>query len=1101
MIPYALVLTWTALKDSCSDFDIQMLHSHRQFIFAFFTYLCGLGLCFCWALETVLPVSQDLFEDSRRRRDDQTENCRKCWVYDFQQGSFIQIQWSMVKPGDFVCTLCDEPFPADLLVVGAAGHQGAFISTVNLDGETNLKLRSPPKVFESVVSPQSESDSVSRPPPPAADIVSLVSGGLMVQFASPCADLSDMHAAIELGSERCAANCENFVPRGCVLRNTPWMIAIVAYAGRDTKACLNSAEVAGKVSSLQGSLNFCVYGLLAALFATCIYMATLAKVAEPATDWAVRFLSYTITLYHVVPISLYVSFEILKLALGGFIDFDAQMIDESTGQGAKARTADLVEEMGQVDFIFSDKTGTLTANEMRFAECAVDSLVFSTFLQDPRGGPVGGVQEAQQILGDPTHHMHKAVLWFFTCLSVCHTVQADEKDGCVQYSGPSPDEVALVKGACQAGIAFKMRKTDLERKLVEVVVSGPSDAPDRVFSIRNIIEFTADRKRMSVVCESDGNFYCITKGADVAMSPLLLAPLGQKEEEQLCLFSQKGLRTLVVASAQLDSSTFSAWESSWLAAAMSMDQRTERMAECAAAVERNLELVGITAVEDRLQAGVPETVAKVKSAGIRLWVLTGDKTETAVDIAYSCNLFAQKAALAFVTGAVDSSDANASLQNARKLLEGTADGGIVLDGQSLNFILEDPVAADLLLDLGLRSRSCVCSRLSPAQKRKLVELVRLRSPKKAITLAIGDGANDVPMLLGAHVGIGIRGKEGSQAVQASDIAISQLHGFSTVVVPGLCACCAPAAQGLHAHPTVPQNAERPDRNYNKSTSPGRFRKRPWDRCVYLCVSKVRFRHLLPLLLCHGRRAYRRIATFLCYYLYKNVALAWGDVIWAHQGGFSGDVAYPEWLSTSFNAVFTSWPVLVVLAFDQDIPDALANSNPQIYQEGVQGDWFNRRLFGLWMLAAAWHGSLAWIVPNLSFGSSTYDSVAFWRASTTSFTIVIIAISLKLFLHSFSRSRPTCWAPILGSILVYVLVLFLLGYVSFGQRMQPNLSDGGDPPVPGWIFSNALPLLQTLLVPGVAILPDIACLIYARRLSPSPLFKVGCKVESDVELLT
>ncbi|CAE7298399.1 ALA3 [Symbiodinium natans] len=991
VIPYALVLTWTALKD--------------------------------------------LFEDSRRRRDDQTENCRKCWVYDFQQGSFIQIQWSMVKPGDFVCTLCDEPFPADLLVVGAAGHQGAFISTVNLDGETNLKLRSPPKVFESVVSPQSESDSVSRPPPPAADIVSLVSGGLMVQFASPCADLSDMHAAIELGSERCAANCENFVPRGCVLRNTPWMIAIVAYAGRDTKACLNSAEVAGKVSSLQGSLNFCVYGLLAALFATCIYMATLAKVAEPATDWAVRFLSYTITLYHVVPISLYVSFEILKLALGGFIDFDAQMIDESTGQGAKARTADLVEEMGQVDFIFSDKTGTLTANEMRFAECAVDSLVFSTFLQDPRGGPVGGVQEAQQILGDPTHHMHKAVLWFFTCLSVCHTVQADEKDGCVQYSGPSPDEVALVKGACQAGIAFKMRKTDLERKLVEVVVSGPSDAPDRVFSIRNIIEFTADRKRMSVVCESDGNFYCITKGADVAMSPLLLAPLGQKEEEQLCLFSQKGLRTLVVASAQLDSSTFSAWESSWLAAAMSMDQRTERMAECAAAVERNLELVGITAVEDRLQAGVPETVAKVKSAGIRLWVLTGDKTETAVDIAYSCNLFAQKAALAFVTGAVDSSDANASLQNARKLLEGTADGGIVLDGQSLNFILEDPVAADLLLDLGLRSRSCVCSRLSPAQKRKLVELVRLRSPKKAITLAIGDGANDVPMLLGAHVGIGIRGKEGSQAVQASDIAISQ------------------------------------------------------------------FRHLLPLLLCHGRRAYRRIATFLCYYLYKNVALAWGDVIWAHQGGFSGDVAYPEWLSTSFNAVFTSWPVLVVLAFDQDIPDALANSNPQIYQEGVQGDWFNRRLFGLWMLAAAWHGSLAWIVPNLSFGSSTYDSVAFWRASTTSFTIVIIAISLKLFLHSFSRSRPTCWAPILGSILVYVLVLFLLGYVSFGQRMQPNLSDGGDPPVPGWIFSNALPLLQTLLVPGVAILPDIACLIYARRLSPSPLFKVGCKVESDVELLT
>ena len=259
--------------------------------------------------------------------------------------------------------------------------------------------------------------------------------------------------------------------------------------------------------------------------------------------------------------------------------------------------------------------------------------------------------------------------------------------------------------------------------------------------------------------------------------------------------------------------------------------------------------------------------------------------------------------------------------------------------------------------------------------------------------------------------------------------------------------------------------------------------------------------MLPLLLCHGRRAYRRIATYLCYYLYKNVALAWGDIIWAHQGGFNGDVAYPEWLSTSFNAVFTSWPVLVVLAFDQDISDATANSNPAIYQEGVQRAWFNLRLFGFWMLAAAWHGSLAWIVPNLSFGSSTYDSVDFWRASTTSFSIVINVITLKLFLHSFSRSRAACWAPLLGSLLVYLLVLFALGYVSLGQRMQPNLSAGAGPPVPGWMFSTAGPLIQMLLVPFLALLPDLACLVWARRLSPSPLFKVSRKVGFDSEMLT
>ena len=741
VIPYVLVLTWTALKD--------------------------------------------LFEDSRRRRDDQMENSRKSWVYDFQQGTFVHMTWNMIKPGDFVFALCDEPFPADLLVVSAAGNGGAFISTVNLDGETNLKQRSPPSVFEPTALEQKgpEGQNVSQPPPPAADMVSRFCGaGLSLRLAAPCADLSDMHAAIELrtGGQRCAAVCDNFVPRGCVLRNTPWMLAIVAYAGKDTKACLNSAAVAGKVSSLQGALNRCVYGLLAALFATCIYMASFAKVTEPATDWAVRFLTYTITLYHVVPISLYVSFEILKLALGGFIDFDPQMLDKTTGQGAKARTADLVEEMGQVDFIFSDKTGTLTANEMRFAECAVGSLVFGSFLQDPLGGPVTGVQEARQILDDPSHPDHEAVLWFFTCLSLCHTVQADLKDADVQYSGPSPDEVALVSGARQAGIAFMTRRSD--KQSVEVVISGPAGAPDRVFAIRAVIEFTADRKRMSVISEYGGQVYCVTKGADIAMSPLLSTPLASKEEEQLRRFSQKGLRTLVVGSAPIDALTFAAWESNWLAATMSMDGRVEQKAECAAAIERNLTLVGITAVEDKLQEGVPETVARVKNAGIRLWVLTGDKTETAVDIAYSCKLFTESASLVFVTGATNVSDAAESLHNASKVLQGVVDGGIVLDGQTLKFILETPDAADQLFRLGLQSRACVCSRLSPSQKRKLIELVRVRSPQ-TITLAIGDGANDVPMILGAHVGIGIRGKEGSQAVQASDIAISQLLGLTSPEFP------------------------------------------------------------------------------------------------------------------------------------------------------------------------------------------------------------------------------------------------------------------------------------------------------------------------------
>ena len=254
---------------------------------------------------------------------------------------------------------------------------------------------------------------------------------------------------------------------------------------------------------------------------------------------------------------------------------------------------------------------------------------------------------------------------------------------------------------------------------------------------------------------------------------------------------------------------------------------------------------------------------------------------------------------------------------------------------------------------------------------------------------------------------------------------------------------------------------------------------------------LRFAFLIPLLLCHGRRAYRRVASFLCYYFYKNVALAFGDFIWAHQNSFSGEVAYPEWLSTSFNAVFTWWPVIIVLAFDQDIPDSISNSQPRIYTEGIKREWFNVRLFVFWMVSAAFQGSLAWILPNFLFGSFDYESVDFWRASATSFTMVIIIVALKLALHDFKRCSLSCLLPIIGSIASYLLVLFLLGYVPLGQRMQPNLAEG-DPPVPGWIFSNGTPILVIALASPLALLPDMMALFWVRKLYPSPLFQIRSK---------
>merc|ERR1712054_99250 len=252
-------------------------------------------------------------------------------------------------------------------------------------------------------------------------------------------------------------------------------------------------------------------------------------------------------------------------------------------------------------------------------------------------------------------------------------------------------------------------------------------------------------------------------------------------------------------------------------------------------------------------------------------------------------------ALAYMVNATSEDDVMRLMADARNLLADNKTGGLIIDGTFVKFALISKQARQQLYRLAISTTACVCCRLSPQQKRKLVELVREENAE-AITLAIGDGANDVSMIQGAHIGIGVRGKEGNQAVQASDVAVSQ------------------------------------------------------------------FSFLVPLLLCHGRRAYRRVAQFLCYYIYKHIVLATADVIWAHQFRFRGEIAYPEWLSSCYSLFFTSLPVMVILSFDSDVPDSVAVASPGLYIAGLERSCFNFKIFALWMISGVWHGSLAWAVP-------------------------------------------------------------------------------------------------------------------------------------------
>lgn len=1017
---------------------------------------------------------KDMYEDLRRKRDDDAENLRRCLRFDFAEKAFREARWRDVRCGDVLLSFGDEALPADVMLIYTCGGQ-AFISTVNLDGETNLKERRAAEGFTAITSEmklevvlqadksflgvQSNNSALAVVNAEASRGVSeFLEQDLEVTLAEPKAGLTELDGSFDLRAPSSQSSevlshmkvsmpgrlhFEHFIPRGCVLRNTPYIISMVAYCGGDTKTRLNVASTQAKISNMQVYLNRGVQGLVVTLFVFDLYAAIFSaiEVPEEPENWPrswpapiVRFIVYWIILYQIVPISLYVCFEIIKLILGFQINRDPKMVDPRTGVPALARTADLVEEMGQVNFVFSDKTGTLTENEMVFASCCIDGKDLGDFRAEVAPAkivqekPIGaGVEAARRILSNRDDPLYNEVRWFFLCMASCHSAQVEaglDSTSKPRFNGPSPDEVCFLEAAHSVGITFESRRRLPGKSGWMLNLDGPAAEGTTEVEIFATLPFNSDRKRMTVILKTRDQMYCVCKGADNIMQPLCVNRYSEVDNEQLAYYSKLGLRTLVFASKTIDEKFYEAWSNRLAAAEMSSEGRDDAIAVVAAEMEHSLVLSGISAVEDKLQEGVPEAIVTIKGAGIRFWVLTGDKTETAVEIVRACRLFTQDMRLASLINCRSAENALELLQAAKDMLAPAhGDGGLVIDGTFVGHVLQSEQGSLMLYELAIETRACVCCRLSPQQKRKLVELVKKHN-RRGITLAIGDGANDVSMIQGAHVGIGIRGKEGNQAVQASDVAISQ------------------------------------------------------------------FRFLVPLLLCHGRRAYRRVSVFLCYFLYKHIMLAVADMIWAHQCSvrFSGQTAYPEWMSAAYPLLLTAAPVMVLLGFDQDLPDEVVPLCPELYREGIERRHFNPRVFLAWMLTAVWHGCVTWLVPNLWVGSNAvtahlapdYEPKQFWRGSECSFVVTVIFVNVRLWLFTYS---PFSWRTV--SVMVFsfgmtLACLFGLSYTSIGQAMQPSVKD-----VAGTIFSEWR-YLKAIVVTPVFLLVDISSMLFWTYVRPSPL---------------
>ncbi|XP_072935596.1 probable phospholipid-transporting ATPase IIB [Epargyreus clarus] len=847
-------------------------------------------LCFVLAV-TLFREAVDDFRRYRRDREVNRQRYERIALdlpaNDYRPFITERVSASALRVGDIVMLHKGQRVPADMILLRTNETMGTvFIRTDQLDGEIDWKLRIPLPSTQKLPTDAHLLDIHAQLfiEKPEKDIHS---------FIGTCTRLDD--------EESDSLDIENTLWSGCVVASGQ-ATGLVIYTGSETRSVMNNAVPRSKVGRLDLQIN----DLTKVLFVATLFISFLMIVLKGFDGpWYGFLFRFVLLFSYIIPISLRVNLDMGKAFYSWTIQRDKAI------EGTVMRSTTIPEELGRIQYLLADKTGTLTKNEMVFQKLHLGNALFDNrnfheveayltqyITKGTHSTPISPMDEGDGARGPSPRSVWRAVL----ALALCHNVtpvyevddqRADEaqsdmgssvmSESCggavpqqqlCDYQAASPDEVALVKWTDMMGVSLYRR--DLHN--ISLKLRAANEIMQ--FNILQIFPFTSETKMMGIIVqeESSGEITYYVKGADVSLAPLL-APGWLRP--QCALLAADGLRTLVVAGRTLTRNQYLEFESEYKEARLSVTNRNERTAAAMSKLHCGLTLLALTGVEDRLADDVPRTLAMLRTAGIKIWMLTGDKLETALCIARSLHL-GGGARWLVAPDCGSRRDAYALLHSLEQADDRT---DLVIEGETLEVCLR--LFPEQMVEVLRRCSGVVVARCSPTQKARVARLLRA---KRLVVAAVGDGGNDVAMIQEADIGVGIEGAEGRAASLAGDVSVRA------------------------------------------------------------------FAQLARLLLVHGRRAATRSAALCLFIVHRGLIVSTMQAVFSVVFYFSSVSLYPGFLMVGYGTVFTMLPVFS-LVLDKDISSATALRYPQLYKQLTKGRQLSYKTFCIWIGISIYQGGV------------------------------------------------------------------------------------------------------------------------------------------------